>query len=745
MPVIIEGGSRSAGWWWAAHLQNTEKNERAELVDVAGLDSENLPELFREMRAMASGSKATNYFYQANINPRADEHLTPEQWHEAVDTLGHNLGLGDQPYFVIEHEKEGRTHRHAVWLRVDLETMKAIPDSLTAKVHERTSRELEIKFDLERGKSILVPDREFERPERRAQKHERFRGAQNGIDPHAIGNELKALRERSDNGQSFRVGMDAAGYVLARGDRRDFVVVDRAGGDHNLARRLGMKVAELRTFLKDVDLASLPSVAEAKTRQYARQAAHEARQKHGRGGQGNGPERDGLRPDEPQNGRGGPSGGGATAKPERPLNPTQGDIRAAWTLSHTGEQLTEALAARGIGLAQVSAEEARANQRARAFAKEIGRFVRPMREGEIVAVNGRGHVYHFDPRTVGVERGEIAKRLAGTDAAGLLNVGDTKEAMREASRMEAAEARRVEREKTRPATRIEQKIIDCDQRARLPAGIVSDPRLRGDEGESVQLHGPQALAAALDQAGIAVVRATAADVIALDALRHDEELARLAADIAYEARHSQHFAALEAGDVAAVDRFGNVHRLNPHKLDLDQLASRLIEAAPDGNTGARLASVTEARAGFEIARDEAAALRQERADLRMERAAAAVSPAPVQAGPVHDHGVRDADDIASRAGGSLMAAFGKFVDFLADMIAPAPPPTPEQAKLTVQAAEEQAAFREDDAKEAQHRELLDQIGHDRLAERLEEQLRRDLADRQRARGEDYARGRERDR
>ena len=25
MPIIIEGGSRCAGWWWARHLQNTEK------------------------------------------------------------------------------------------------------------------------------------------------------------------------------------------------------------------------------------------------------------------------------------------------------------------------------------------------------------------------------------------------------------------------------------------------------------------------------------------------------------------------------------------------------------------------------------------------------------------------------------------------------------------------------------------------------------------------------------------------
>ena len=58
--------------------------------------------------------------------------------------------------------------------------------------------------------------------------------------------------------------------------------------------------------------------------------------------------------------------------------------------------MTEALAARGIGLAQVTAEEARANHRARAFAREVHRYIRPLREGEIVAINERGHVYSFD-------------------------------------------------------------------------------------------------------------------------------------------------------------------------------------------------------------------------------------------------------------------------------------------------------------------------------------------------------------
>src|SRR5277367_676432 len=183
MPIIINGGSYSAGGWWSKHLQKAETNERVEVVGFANLSADTIPDAFREMEALAAGTRCKNYFYQANINPRADEHLTPAQRDEAVERLEKNLGLTGQPRFVVEHQKEGRTHWHVVWSRIDTEKMQAIPDSLTAAIHERTSRELEIRFDLERGQSILVPNRELERPERRPRKSETFR---EGIDPEIV-------------------------------------------------------------------------------------------------------------------------------------------------------------------------------------------------------------------------------------------------------------------------------------------------------------------------------------------------------------------------------------------------------------------------------------------------------------------------------------------------------------------------------------------------------------------------------
>ena len=94
------------------------------------------------------------------------------------------------------------------------------------------------------------------------------------------------------------------------------------------------------------------------------------------------------------------------------------------------------------------------------------------------------------------------------------------------------------RERAQPLTRIEERIVDCQQQAERGFDVERD-------GEHVHLTGREAFAAALDQAGIAVVRVTDRDISALEALRRDEELARLAAETNREARRPGRFAVLD--------------------------------------------------------------------------------------------------------------------------------------------------------------------------------------------------------
>jgi hypothetical protein len=263
--MIIKGGSRKNGRFFARHLANAKDNERVQFVEFRGFAQEDIGSAFRAMETVARGTRCKNYFYHADLNPREGERLTEDQWTAAVDTLERNLGLTGQPRFVVEHEKEGRVHRHVVWQRVDVDTMTARPDSLTYAKHEAAARQIEQDCELEPVHSVLVKDREGPRPQRRAKDFEGFRGSQTGLTPDEVRTQVTELWHGSDSGGAFRAALEAKGYLLCRGDRRDFCIIDPAGDEHSLGRRIsGVKAAELRDFMKDIDRDALPSVEEGR-------------------------------------------------------------------------------------------------------------------------------------------------------------------------------------------------------------------------------------------------------------------------------------------------------------------------------------------------------------------------------------------------------------------------------------------------------------------------------------------------
>lgn len=256
--MIINGGSRRNGAFFAKHLMKAEDNERVTIVEMKGLYGETLPEAFREMRLLAAGGRVQNPFYHVNMNPREDEQLTPEQWDIAVDTLEKNLGLTDHARFQVEHEKEGRTHRHIVWSRIDPDTMTATSDSFTYPIHTQTARELEQMFSL--APVVMPPP-----PERdRFKNWETFRAQESGINPAEMKAEITEMWQQSDGGRSFQAAIEEKGYLLAKGDRRDFVLIDPEGDIHSLARRIdGAKAADIRAKMGDLDRDSLMGAKEA--------------------------------------------------------------------------------------------------------------------------------------------------------------------------------------------------------------------------------------------------------------------------------------------------------------------------------------------------------------------------------------------------------------------------------------------------------------------------------------------------
>jgi hypothetical protein len=271
LAVIIKGTSCAGAGRLAIHLTRTDTNERAEVKELRGVAAESLRDALHEMEALAAGTRSTKPFYHASINTEPGERLTAAQWVYSIDKLAARLGLTDQPRAVVMHEKHGREHCHIAWSRIDLEKMRAISDSHNFRKHEEVARQLEREFGLKRVQGAHVDRDGKERPKRTPSHAEMLQAERTGISPKEVKERVTAIWQRTDNGPDFAKALWDAGFVLARGDRRDFVLIDHNGGTHSLARRIeGARMADIRERLADVDPKRFPNVRDAKAIQRER-------------------------------------------------------------------------------------------------------------------------------------------------------------------------------------------------------------------------------------------------------------------------------------------------------------------------------------------------------------------------------------------------------------------------------------------------------------------------------------------
>jgi hypothetical protein len=262
--VIIKGGSRGAGAALGRYFESVGENERITLVEIKGTVAQDAIGALKEMEAYAEGTKCEKPIYHGMICPQPGYPLTRSQFMEALDVTEEALGLKGQPRVVVAHEKNGEQHWHVAWARIDLKTMTAIPDSHNFPKHEKAARELERRFGHPHVQGAHAERENVERPDRSPTRAELRQEEITGIKGKDVRQEVTELFRASDGAEAFKSALEDRGYILAKGDRRDFVIIDRAGGDHSLARRIsGIRAAELREFMAPIDRDNLPTVEQA--------------------------------------------------------------------------------------------------------------------------------------------------------------------------------------------------------------------------------------------------------------------------------------------------------------------------------------------------------------------------------------------------------------------------------------------------------------------------------------------------
>ncbi len=275
--MILKGNQRAGAADLATHLSNEYDNERIEIAQVRGTVERDLHGAFAEFEAVAAGTRCKEPLYSLAINPASP--LSREQYMAAIDHIEGKLGLAGQPRAVVFHVKNGREHCHVVWSRIDLDNMRAIGLSHDRMKLRTCARELAHAYGL-----TLPPGLAEDRGDARFEKNrdvtfaERAMAEASGITPEQRRSTITALFRSSDSAEAFRAGLERAGYVVAQGERRAYVVVDRAGHVHALARQIdGAKTKDVKARLSTLPAESLPTVEAAKAQQAARQNAVDER------------------------------------------------------------------------------------------------------------------------------------------------------------------------------------------------------------------------------------------------------------------------------------------------------------------------------------------------------------------------------------------------------------------------------------------------------------------------------------
>ena len=240
------------------HLLKTE-NEHVEVYEIRGFVSGDLHGAFHEAYAMSKGTKASQFLYSLSLNPPSHAKVSTQEFQEAIGRIEDKLHLTNQPRAIVFHEKEGRRHCHVVWSRIKADEMKAIHLPHTKRKLMEISRDLYIQHGWEMPQGMIDRTR---RNSLNMSFGEWQQARRLGKDPRAVKRDFQSAWAECDNRAGFADALKERGYVLAQGDRRGFVALDRHCNVFAVSKWVGIKAKDIRAGLGETQ--GLPTAQQAR-------------------------------------------------------------------------------------------------------------------------------------------------------------------------------------------------------------------------------------------------------------------------------------------------------------------------------------------------------------------------------------------------------------------------------------------------------------------------------------------------
>lgn len=246
--MILKASQRSGAKQLGLHLMKTEENEHVEIHEVSGFVADDLMGAMKEAHALSLGTRCKQFLFSVSLSPPSNESVRIEVFEKACDAIEERMGLKGQPRMIVFHEKEGRRHAHAVWSRIDAETMTAKP----LPFFKRTLNAIAKELYLENGWKMPDGFRDSKLRDPRSFTLDGWQQAKRaGIDAREIKSTIQECWTSADNGPAFAKALEERGLFLAKGDRRGHVVVSIEGAVFAIAPQLGKRTKEVVARLGD--------------------------------------------------------------------------------------------------------------------------------------------------------------------------------------------------------------------------------------------------------------------------------------------------------------------------------------------------------------------------------------------------------------------------------------------------------------------------------------------------------------
>lgn len=244
--MILKGSQRAGSKALADHLMNDRDNDHVTCLELRGFLSEHLYGALSEAHAISKATFCKQFMFSLSLNPPQDHVASDQEFLDAADRAEDALGLCGQPRAIVVHEKEGRRHAHAVWSRIDADSMTAINLPHFKNKLRDLSRDLYLDHGWELPDGLATNGNKsplnFTLEEWQQAKRQ-------GLDPREIKQAFQQAWERCDSQIGFKNALEDRGYFLARGDRRGFVALDVDGNVHSIAKWTGLKTKDVNAKL----------------------------------------------------------------------------------------------------------------------------------------------------------------------------------------------------------------------------------------------------------------------------------------------------------------------------------------------------------------------------------------------------------------------------------------------------------------------------------------------------------------